>query len=105
MAIDENISNETTSENGYMEISVEVNGTTKPNKNIWKGVKNTNIKNTNNDKKFESNIKFKLKSESLDSNVNLNTNNNTTQDSEITSKFNSESSEIEESEICFDDSN
>jgi len=100
LAIDHNISNEVTSENGYMEISAETDSIIKPNKNIWKGVKDTNIKNVNKNSRFDSNIKFKFKSESSDNN-NSDTKHNVT-DSEITSDIESEFSEIEESEICFD---
>ena len=95
LAIDENISNEITSENGYMEISLETNSLKKPNKNIWKGVKNTEK-----EIKFESNLKFKLKSDNID-NLSQEINNSSILNSEFASKFNSESSEIEESEICF----
>lgn len=94
LAIDENISNEATSENGYMEISLETNSLIQPNKNIWKGVKNKDFQNLKRYNKINSNTQFKLKSESLSK--------STTMESEITSGFNSESSEIEESEICFD---
>ena len=94
LAIDKNISNEVTSENGYMEISLDTNSLIRPNKNIWKGVKNTDVKNQKRYNKIDSNIKFKLKSETLT--------NSSVVESEITTRLNSESFEIEESEICFD---
>jgi hypothetical protein len=102
LAIDKNISNEETSQNGYMEISVDTNSITlNPNKNIWKGVKYTETIDKKQNKKHEPNIKFKLKSESLtrDGNTQILDSDTT---SFISGVSDSESFEIEESEICFE---
>jgi ribosomal protein L31E len=88
LAIDKNISNDMESENGYMEISVDNN----INKNIWAGSKNKLNKKSIPNTKLDSNIRFKFKSETIENNM----------DSMSNSSSNSKSSEIEETEICFD---
>lgn len=101
--IDKNILSEKEMENGYMEISIDTDNNTannnrknnnRANKNIWIG-KKTNISNENG-----NDIKFKFKSESMINRTKTSISSNLKSD--LLTNSSSESSEIEESEICFD---